>query len=46
MSGAAKGGAEHLARIHGTEEDKVCYELRESQRGKEGLGGAYLGRRG
>lgn len=24
MSGAARGGAEHLARIHGTEEDKVC----------------------
>lgn len=24
MSGSARGGAEHLARIHGTEEDKVC----------------------
>lgn len=23
MSGSARGGAEHLARIHGTEEDKV-----------------------
>lgn len=25
MSGAARGGAEHLARIHGTEEDKVRF---------------------
>lgn len=25
MSGSARGGAEHLARIHGTEEDKVNY---------------------
>ena len=25
MSGAARGGAEHLARIHGTEEDKVHF---------------------
>lgn len=32
MSGSARGGAEHLARIHGTEEDKVCMALYESNR--------------
>lgn len=48
MSGAARGGAEHLARIHGTEEDKVRFEVTRvtaREGGRMGGGWVFVGLR-